>query len=93
MTKPKTCPFCGSKARVRFKQNLYYGQNDFGNKKMNYHVYVTCNKCFARGPQVTTDFMIDPNPIAKPHEFEEYVEKATKAWNRRLTDFKEGMKL
>lgn len=77
----KPCPFCGGTARISFRQGRYFGQNYFGNKKLQYHVQVICNRCKARGRLVTTDWMIDPNPWDYPEKFHEYIGEATIAWN------------
>ena len=96
----KLCPFCGGKAKVSFKNHAFKGQNNFGDKKLKYRVQVICNRCKSRGKPVFTDWLINPNPwmsawgnqgeaatprmIAQTEAFKPYVEKATKAWNKRV---------
>lgn len=49
------CPFCKGKAKVNARQHKFYGENDFGNKKISWAVYVVCNKCHARGKPIITE--------------------------------------
>ena len=81
MNKLEPCPFCGGKAKISFRQGRFFGMNDFGNKKMQYHIQVICNRCKARGRLFTTDWMIDPNPWNRPEEFRQYINKAEIDWN------------
>ena len=96
MTELKPCPFCGGKAKIHYRQYKFFGQNDFGNKKLKYIVQVFCNKCNSRGEPITTDWLIDPSPyhaspdfpeghyLRKQWEiFEPYIKRATNAWNIR----------
>lgn len=76
MTEIKSCPFCGGKARVRRKQYRFLGQNEFGTKSIAYAVYVSCNKCFAKGEIVTYKNDTGTSLLAE--------EKAIELWNRRV---------
>lgn len=95
----KPCPFCGSKARISFKDYRFYGQNFRGDKKISYRVQVICNKCKSRGKPIITEPFINPCPYisiwgncygggdkgkAETERFKPYVESAINAWNRRV---------
>ncbi len=44
------CPFCGGTASLHRRESRYCGQDDFGNKFVDYTYQVFCNNCHARGP-------------------------------------------
>ena len=88
----KSCPFCGGKGRLNFKDYRFLGQNDFGDKKKKYRVQIICNRCKSRGKPIVTDALINPNPWGirfmdegkwKETEFAPYIDKAIEAWNKR----------
>lgn len=58
----KPCPFCGSSARLSFKDCEYYGHNGSGDRKVKYRIQAICNKCHSRGKPVKTDWLVNPNP-------------------------------
>ena len=102
---PDSCPFCGGKGKVSFKDYQFGGQNVFGNKRIRYRVQVICNKCKSRGKPIITDYLINPNPYisiwgnvyyvpTQPQEaqtelFRAWVVKAIEAWNRRAGESNE----
>lgn len=64
--RPINCPFCGSD-KVDFFEEKHYGHG--GGPSAN---YVTCHKCFCRGPI-----------ISESREVEDLEAAAIKAWNNR----------
>ena len=93
------CPFCGCKARISFKDYLFYGKNFKGDRKVSYRVQVICNRCKSRGKPIITEPMINPYPYitewgncyggsdkakAETERFRPYIEKAVEAWNTRI---------
>ena len=88
MSELKPCPFCGGKARLRFKDYRFGGWNGMGDMKKRYRLQVMCNRCHSRGKPIVTDWLINPNPYAmfsmgQREMFAPYIERATEAWNRR----------
>lgn len=88
----KSCPFCGGKGSLSFRDYGFLGQNDFGDKKLKYRVQIICNRCKSRGKPIVTDALINPNPWVirfmdegkwKETEFAPYIDKAIEAWNKR----------
>lgn len=102
MTQLKPCPFCGSKARLSFKDAEFIGKNYRGDRKVKYRLQVICNKCHSRGKPVKTDSLINPKPyvslwydssypatdiaLEQTEVFRPWAEKAIDAWNRRLVE-------
>lgn len=100
MTELKSCPFCGGKGKVSFKDYRFGGMNYAGDKKISYRVQVICNRCKSRGKPIITKMMINPNPyssewgncyhgssevcIQESEKFRPYVKEAIEAWNRRV---------
>lgn len=60
--KLKPCPFCGGKGELR-RESLIFSWVQ--------HSFVRCEKCFARGEEITTSTEYSAD------------EKAIEAWNRR----------
>ncbi len=99
MSELKPCPFCGGKARVSFKDYIFYGWNYITHAKSKcYRVQVICNRCKSRGKPIITKPMENPLPYitewtgrdsgsdrakAETERFRPYVENAIEAWNRR----------
>lgn len=92
------CPYCKGKGKVSFKNYKFFGQNDFGDKKIVYRVQVICNKCKGRGKPIFTEPLINPKPyiskwgnnctnteicIKATSMFFEYVKVAIREWNTR----------
>lgn len=75
----KPCPFCGGKGRVSGREIRYFGQNDYGAKKIRYGVQVICGRCKARGPLVTETVVLGyggDNVLTE-------TERAIELWNGR----------
>ena len=49
MEQIRSCPFCGGRGRVSFKDARFAGQNYRGDKKIVYRVQIICNRCASRG--------------------------------------------
>lgn len=75
----KPCPFCGGKAKIRTRQQKFYGQNYEGVKKIRRSAYAACNRCHAHGGLYTwisyDDSLREEYPVA--------YEAAAELWNRR----------
>ena len=84
--KLKTCPFCGWKARIHFKNYKFSRWREEGQRKLKYRVQVICNKCHSRGKPIVTDWLINASPYCVKDEerFKPYVEEAINAWNKRV---------
>lgn len=88
MKELKSCPFCGGKAKISYKDYRFYGRNAFGDVKKKYRLQVICNRCRSRGAPIITAWLINPNPYAlfrkdQAEMFAPYIERAVEAWNRR----------
>lgn len=55
MAELKPCPFCGGKVKINARQSKFIGENIFGNKKLEWTVYIKCNKCHSRGKPIKTE--------------------------------------
>lgn len=55
MVELKRCPFCGGKPKISARQSGFFGENCFGNKKLEWTVYIKCNKCRSRGRPIKTE--------------------------------------
>ena len=92
MDKLKPCPFCGyTKSRVMVKK--VRGSWPSGlSKFVQARYYVMCNKCYAKGGSVVSDYMAhDEVSIYLPVKFSKEVEdmykqQAIEAWNRRVSE-------
>ena len=62
MEQIRSCPFCGGRGRVSFKDARFAGQNYRGDKKIVYRVQIICNRCASRGKPIRTEPMINPRP-------------------------------
>ena len=83
-----TCPFCGGKARVSFRQLYFMGWYDDGLKKINYGCQVICNNCKARGGLATRVIISGGEHIIKNKNSDILAEKALRLWNRaELTEY------
>lgn len=74
-TKPKPCPFCGSKS-VRIFRTEFMKKN--GSYRTRYNAY--CGNCKARGPQYIANG-IGMNELSR-RECQSAFDKALDAWNR-----------
>lgn len=102
MEQIRSCPFCGGRGRVSFKDARFAGQNYRGDKKIVYRVQIICNRCASRGKPIRTEPLINPNPYGcawgptydakspvcqrQTELFAPYVEAAIRAWNERYAD-------
>ena len=64
----KPRPFCGGKAKISYKDYLFYGFIGKCDRKLKYRVQVICNKCHSRGKPIITEWLVDPNPYARREE-------------------------
>ena len=102
MEQIRSCPFCGGRGRVSFKDARFAGQNYRGDKKIVYRVQIICNRCASRGKPIRTEPLINPwpynsawgpsyvekSPVCQRQTelFAPYVEQAIRAWNERYLD-------
>ena len=77
----KRCPFCGSRGRVSIRELEYFGQNEFGSKKIKFASQVICNKCHARGGLAVA--IIITAVVGSAEEFGNLRERAIELWNNR----------
>ena len=83
-----TCPFCGGKARVSFRQLYFIGWKAEGFKVINYGCQVICNNCKARGGLATRVITSGGEHIINNKNSDILAEKALKLWNRaELTEY------
>lgn len=80
-SKLKPCPFCGGNASISGRELKYLGVNAMGIKKIKVSSYVTCNRCHARGPCVTS--IVYKGMFGGYDEQKEKENVAVEAWNRR----------
>lgn len=86
MAELEHCPFCNGRAKISWRDSRYYGQNNFGSKKIKFASYGMCNRCKAKGPTVTAIIVTDVNDT---HEnFKNLFARAAEAWNRRAINGK-----
>lgn len=81
----KPCPFCGNKkVKLNYHQSKYYGENDYGAKKIKFTGYIVCTKCLSRGKPVSVVY----DEVLCTGWVNELKDKmlplAAEAWNRRV---------
>lgn len=83
----KPCPFCGGKKlKIESKKGeIHYREKDGMYPWQNVKYSVRCNVCHARGGVVSA--AVPTDRLGKySNKVYEVMEKAIKAWNRRVND-------
>ena len=83
MTELKSCPFCGGKGHIRYKNSILYYINDFCDRKVRMRSYVQCGKCKARGGVFASTIWVNPCGAMKKDDKEYIDEQVSRLWNAR----------